>query len=144
MEIFSSVGRNLNWLPPEYKYTVQLGACKDNVAKRLLTVCQHMILLMCCRLQELEVSFCDQMTDKGLLKGIGALQELYSLRLKRGHNLTASALSMFLHRPVMACIVCLNLSECSNLDDHGVEGIANRYNKLIMVFWVTSYGLIVG
>jgi hypothetical protein len=87
-----------------------------------------MILLTSCRLQELEVSFCDQMTDKGLLEGIGPLQDLYSLRLKRGHNLTAPGLSTFLHRPAMACIVCLNLSECSSLDDHGLEGIANRCN----------------
>jgi hypothetical protein len=69
------------------------------------------------------------MTDEGLLKGIGSLQELHSLRLMRGYNLTAHGLSTFLHRPAMACMVCLNLSECSNLDDNGLEGIANRYNK---------------
>ncbi|KAJ9589696.1 hypothetical protein L9F63_017102, partial [Diploptera punctata] len=80
----------------------------------------------CTRLQVLEISFCDQMTDRGLLGGIGALQQLTSLRLKRGHNLTAQALSTFLHRPAMACIVRLNLTECSNLDDYGLEGIANR------------------
>ncbi|PNF15552.1 hypothetical protein B7P43_G16476 [Cryptotermes secundus] len=81
----------------------------------------------CVRLQELEVSFCDQMTNKGLLKGIGSLQQLHSLHLKKGHNLTARGLSMFLHRPAMACMVCLNLSECSSLDDYGLERIANRY-----------------
>jgi hypothetical protein len=72
------------------------------------------------------------MTDKGLLEGIGSLQELHTLRLKRGHNLTARGLSTFLHRPAMACMVCLNLSECSNLDDYGLEEIANRYNKFIL------------
>jgi hypothetical protein len=85
------------------------------------------------------------MTDKGLLEGIGPLQELYSLRLKRGHNLTASGLSTFLHRPAMACIVCLNLSECSSLDDHGLEGIANRYKKADCgLLGETSCGLVGG
>jgi hypothetical protein len=91
---------------------------------------------MCCRLQELGVSFCDEMTDKGLLKGIGSLQELHTLRLKRGHNLTARGLSTFLNRPAMACVVCLNLSECSNLDDYGLEGIANRYYKFILYIFL--------
>jgi hypothetical protein len=85
-----------------------------------------MMLLMCCRLQDLQVSFCDEMTDRGLLEGIGSLQELISLRLKRGLNLTAQALSTFLHRPSMSSIVLLNLSECSNLDDEGLFGIAKR------------------
>jgi hypothetical protein len=81
---------------------------------------------MYCRLQELEISFCDEMTDRGLLEGVGPLQELISLRLRRGHNLTAKALSTFLHRPSMTSIVLLNLSECSNLDDEGLFGIAER------------------
>ena len=88
------------------------------------------MLLMCCRLQKLEVSFCDEMTDRGLLEGIGSLQELTSLRLRRGRNLTAQALSTFLHRPAMTSIVLLNLSECANLDDEGLKGIAKRCNKL--------------
>jgi hypothetical protein len=70
------------------------------------------------------------MTDKGLLEGIGSLQELRSLRLKRGYNLTAQALSTFLHRPAMTSIVCLNLSECTGLDDDGLKGIAERCNQL--------------
>jgi len=84
------------------------------------------MLLMCCRLQELQVSFCDEMTDRGLLEGVGSLQELTSLRLRRGSNLTARALSTFLHRPSMTSLVLLNLSECSNLDDEGLFGIAKR------------------
>jgi hypothetical protein len=86
---------------------------------------------MYCRLQELEVSFCEEMTDKGLLEGVGSLQELMSLRLRRGRNLTAQALSTFLDRPAMTSIVHLNLSECSNLDDDGLKGIAKRCKKLI-------------
>ena len=76
------------------------------------------------------MSFCDEMTDRGLLEGIGSLQELTSLRLRRGYKFTAQALSTFLHRPSMTSIVLLNLSECSNLDDEGLYGIAKRYNKL--------------
>jgi len=66
------------------------------------------------------------MTDRGLLEGIGSLHELTSLRLTGGSNLTAQALSMFLHPPSMTSIVLLNLSECSNLDDEGLRGIAKR------------------
>ncbi|KDR11567.1 F-box protein SKP2A-like [Zootermopsis nevadensis] len=102
----------------------------------------------CARLQQLEVSFCEEMTDKGLLEGIGPLQELRSLRLKKGQNLTASGLSTFLHRPAMACIVDLNLSECSSLDDHGLEGIANRCVQLrnLSLCWcweVTDAGIMI-
>jgi len=88
------------------------------------------MLLMCCRLQELEVTFCKNMTDRGLLEGTGSLHELTSLRLNKGRNLTAQALSTFLHRPSMTSIVLLDLSECCSLDDEGLKGIAKRCNKL--------------
>jgi hypothetical protein len=70
------------------------------------------------------------MTDRGLLEGIGSLQELTSFRLNYGTNLTAQALSTFLNRPAMTSIVLLDLSSCSNLDDEGLKGIAKRCNKL--------------
>jgi len=70
------------------------------------------------------------MTDRGLLEGIGSLQELTFLMLIGGHNLTAEALSTFLHRPSMSSIVSLFLRQCNNLDDEGLEGIAERCNKL--------------
>ena len=88
------------------------------------------MLLICCRLQELALYFCYHMTDRGLLEGIGSLQELTQLRLTEGHNLTDQALSMFLHQPSMTSIVFLNLSKCSSLDDEGLKGIAKRCNKL--------------
>ena len=70
------------------------------------------------------------MTDRGLLEGIGSLQELTSLGLNDNKNVTAQALSTFLHRPSMTSIVFLNLSEFTNLDDEGLKGIAERCNKL--------------
>ena len=70
------------------------------------------------------------MTDRALLEGIGSLHELTALRLIGGRNLTAQALSTFLHRPSMSSIVLLDLSYCSNLDDEGLKGIAERCNKL--------------
>jgi len=70
------------------------------------------------------------MTDRGLLEGIGSLHELTSVRLNEGRNLTAKALSMFLHRPSMTFIMSLCLSEFPNLDDEGLEGIAERCKKL--------------
>jgi hypothetical protein len=88
------------------------------------------MLLMCCRLQELELFCCFEMTDRGLLEGIGSLQELTSLCLSGGYNLTAQALSMFLHRPSMISIVMMDLTNCINLDDEGLKGIAERCNQL--------------
>ena len=88
------------------------------------------MLLMCCRLQELELSGCENMTDRGLLDGIGSLHELTSLRLFVGDNLTAEALSTFLHGPSVTSIVSLELHDCSNLGDGGLSGIVERCNKL--------------
>jgi len=86
--------------------------------------------LKCYRLQELEICNYCTMTDIGLLEGIGPLNELTSLHLFGGFDFTAEALAEFLHRPSMASIVKLNLSECYNLDNEGLEGIAERCNKL--------------
>ena len=88
------------------------------------------MVLMCCRLQKLEITFCTEMTDRGLLEGIGSLHELTSLRLTLGVNLTAQALSEFLHRPYMTSIVLLELSLCHGLNDEGLKGIAGRCSKL--------------
>jgi len=87
------------------------------------------MLLMCCRLQELGLNNCVEMTDRSLLEGIGSLHKLTSLRLINGCKLTAQALSTFLHRPYMSSIVSLNLSGCYNLNDEGLKGIAERCNK---------------
>ena len=87
------------------------------------------MLLMCCRLQELEICSIGTMTDIGLLEGIGSLHELTSLNLTGGFDFTAEALTEFLHRPSMTSMVLLNLSGCYNLDDEGLEGIAERCNK---------------
>jgi hypothetical protein len=76
------------------------------------------------------VNGCDEMTDRGLLQGIGSLPELTSVRLFNGTNLTAQALSTFLHRPSMTSIVSLDLSHCYNLDNEGLKGIAERCDQL--------------
>ena len=88
------------------------------------------MLLMRCRLQELKVHPCYEMTDRGLLEGIGTLYELTHLRLNFGRNLTAQALSTFLHGPSMSSIVVLDLTGCFCLDDEGLKGIAKRCNML--------------
>ena len=94
---------------------------------------------MCYRLQELEVNGYNEMTDRGLLQGIGSLNELTSLHLSEGYDLTAQALSTFLHRPSMNSIVSLNLTRCIALDDEGLKGIAERCNKLtylyVQIWW---------
>jgi len=90
----------------------------------------YLYLNNCARLQELELSACCKMTDRGLLEGIGTLHELTSLRLIGGSNLTAQALSTFLHRPSMTSIVLLDLSFFCSLGDEGLEGIAERCKHL--------------
>ena len=92
------------------------------------------MLLLCCRLQELEVLYCYEMTDRGLLEGVGPLHELTSLRLNHGENLTAQGFSILLHRPSMSSITSLDLSECHNLDDEGLKGIGERCNKLTYLY----------
>jgi hypothetical protein len=108
-----------------YQYT-----SKAAVMKLSFWVCWYVMLLIGSRLQELEVSVCCEMTDRGLLEGIGSLHELTSLRLIGGHKVNAQAFSTFLHRPSMTSIVLLNLSYWSKLDDEGLKGIAERCNKL--------------
>jgi len=51
-----------------YQYTR-----KGAVIKLSFWVCWHVMLLLCCRLQELEVLYCYEMTDRGLLEGVGPL-----------------------------------------------------------------------
>jgi hypothetical protein len=111
-----------------YQYT-----SKAAVIKLSFWVHWHVMLLMCCRLQELEVSSCYKMTDGGLLDGTGSMHVLTSLRLTGGSKLTAQALSMFLHWPSMTFVVLLDLTACFSLDDEGLKGIAKRCNKLI--YW---------
>ena len=107
-----------------YQYT-----SKAAVIKLSFWVRWQVVLLICCRLQALQLSCCKNITDRGLLEGIGSMHELTFLCLNWARNLTAQALSMFLHRPSMTCIVFLFLSACSNLDDEGLKGIAERCNK---------------
>jgi hypothetical protein len=108
------------------------------VVRLSFSVCLHVTLLMCCRLQKLGVSICDEMTDRGFLEGIATLQELTSLRLRRGYKLTAKALSTFLRQTSMKSIVWLNLSGCSKLDDEGLFAIAKRCIKFTRLNVVIS------
>jgi len=55
------------------------------------------MLLMYCRLQKLGFYSCENMTDRGLLEGIGSLHELTSMLLYGSRKLSAQALSTFLH-----------------------------------------------
>ena len=116
-----------------YQYTRKVAVCK------LPFWVRWHVLLVCCRLQELEISDCEKMTDRGLLEGIGRLLEITHLHLTGGCNLTAQALSKFINRPSMASIVSLILSACLKLDDEGLKGIAERYKNLtylhVKMYW---------
>jgi len=88
------------------------------------------MLLACCRLQELKVSCCYNMTDRGLLDGMGQLHELTFLHLSFAENVTAQAFSMLFRQPSISSIISLDLSSCRNLDDEVLKGIAERCNNL--------------
>jgi hypothetical protein len=108
-----------------YQYT-----SKAAVIKLSFSVCWPVMLLVCCRLQELNVCCCTNMTDRGLLEGIGSLHELTSLTLYASSKLSAQALCTFLHRPSTTSMVLLHLSDCRNLDDEVMKVIAERCNQL--------------
>ena len=97
------------------------------------------MLRMCCRLEELEISTNGTMTDFGLLEGVGPLHELTSFHLTGCFGFSAEALAQILHRPSMAYRVSLNLTGCYYLDDEGLNGIAERCNKLtylyVQIWW---------
>ena len=115
----------LNSSTERYQYT-----SKAAVIKLSFWVRWDVMLLMCCRLQELEMISCCSMTDRGFLEGIRSLQELTSFSLDGSRQLTAQALSTFLQRPSMTSIVSLNLDACYSLDDEGLKGITKRCNML--------------
>ena len=108
-----------------YQYT-----SKAAVIKLSFWVRWHVMLLVCCRLQELELSECIDMNDIGLLEGLGSLHELTSLHLTGNFHFTDEAMTEFFHRPSMTSIKRLNLSGWSCLNDEGLEVIAERCNKL--------------
>nr|CAD7448637.1 unnamed protein product [Timema bartmani] len=100
----------------------------------------------CSRLRVLKISFCDQMTDVGLLEGVGQLQYLQNLQLRRGNLLSARGLFTFLNHCNVSNLTHLDLSECSALNDEGLLGIAKRCQQLVLLslHWcwdVTDLGL---
>ncbi|KAJ9574539.1 hypothetical protein L9F63_008278, partial [Diploptera punctata] len=105
----------------------------------LLTDKSFCFLKHCTRLQVLDMTCCRRMTDRGLLEGIGALQKLRLLKLQLGLKLTTRAFSTFLNRPAMACIIYLHLYCCPQLDDYGLEGIANRCVNLRTLYLNSCY-----
>jgi hypothetical protein len=107
-----------------YQYTSKAAAIKLSFWVRW-----RVMLLICCRLQELAVFDCWKMTNRWLLEGIGSLHKLTSFHFNEGYGATARAWSTFLHRPSMTSIVSLILRKCK-LNVEGLKGIAERCNKL--------------
>nr|CAD7427764.1 unnamed protein product [Timema monikensis] len=87
-----------------------------------------------------------EMTDVGLLEGVGQLQCLQNLQLRRGNLLSARGLFTFLNHCNVSNLAHLDLSECSALNDEGLLGIAKRCQQLVLLslHWcwdVTDLGL---
>ena len=106
-----------------------------DVIKLCFCVCWHVMLLMCCRLLELEVFNCDGMTDRRLLEGIGSLHGLTSLR----RNSTTQTWSTFLlYVPLNHMKMPKDALHCVWVDDLQNLKLFQRYITHITSVWSLS------
>ncbi|XP_037080434.1 F-box protein SKP2B-like [Pollicipes pollicipes] len=76
----------------------------------------------CRQLEVLCISFADGMTDASL-PALGGLRGLLRLKIRRGHQLSATALARLFLDENMPRLLHLDLSECSNVDDSTVDAV---------------------
>ena len=76
----------------------------------------------CRSLEALCISFADGMTDASL-EALSTLHSLMRLKIRRGHKLSAAALARLFQGQNMPCLIHLDLSECSNVDDVTVDAL---------------------
>lgn len=88
-----------------------------------LTNASFQSLRSCTLLKELGVSFCEKMTDEGLL-GILDLKQLTWLKLRKGCQLTPKGLRSLFEDVGLPQLAYVNLGECSQLDDSVLESMA--------------------
>lgn len=97
----------------------------------LLTDVVYLHFHNCPRLQELEVTSCNDIRVRGMLEGIGSLQELTSLKLSSlTLHFPTTTLIEFYHQSFMSPLVLLNLSGSSYLNDECLNEIAERCKHL--------------
>lgn len=88
-----------------------------------LSDASYQSLRACTRIKKLGVSFCEKMTDKGLL-GILDLKQLTWLKLRKGCQLTPEGLRSLFEDARLPQLAYVNLGECSQLDDSVLEAMA--------------------
>lgn len=95
-----------------------------------LTDASYQSLRTCTQLLKLGVSFCEKMTDKGLL-GIVCLRNLTWLKLRKGCQLTPAGLRTLFEDGRLPHLAHVNLGECSLLDDSVLEAMAGCCPQLL-------------
>ncbi|XP_076467804.1 uncharacterized protein LOC143298750 isoform X2 [Babylonia areolata] len=100
----------------------------------------------CHCLKILSVSFCEQLTDQSI-KHLQRLENLEKLSLRKGPAFSASALTELLSSPTLRSLTYLDLTECQQLEDQGVQAIAHTCSqklKTLCLSWcwdVTDKGM---
>ncbi|XP_063217097.1 F-box/LRR-repeat protein 20-like isoform X2 [Bacillus rossius redtenbacheri] len=102
-----------------------------------LTDASFVALSKCTGLTDLQISFCDHMTDQGLLNGIGKLTKLSVLKLRKGVQLTSPGLLKFFKSDNFSSLMYLDMSECSSLDDSTMLAIGTSARNLwvLILHW---------
>ncbi|KAK7097907.1 hypothetical protein V1264_004813 [Littorina saxatilis] len=100
----------------------------------------------CQRLHTLSVSFCDDLSDRSV-RHLLRLKQLEKLVLRKGLGLSAFAVTECFTSSVMQNLAYLDLTECQQLNDQGVQAIAQccgRSVKTLNLAWcwlVTDRGV---
>ncbi|CAL4166401.1 unnamed protein product, partial [Meganyctiphanes norvegica] len=82
-------------------------------------------LSSCMNLKHLGISFCEEMTDYGLL-GVKGLSNLTWLKLRKGCRLTAHGLSDLFSGGKLSRLTHVNLSECTELNDSVIISLSKK------------------
>ncbi|KAL8580999.1 hypothetical protein ACOMHN_048033 [Nucella lapillus] len=90
----------------------------------------------CGQLKTLSISFCELLTDRSLTH-LTRLQKLEKLCLRKGPSMTTAALQEFLCSPMLQNLTYLDLTECQQLEDTGVQAIAETCGQKLKTLYLS-------
>lgn len=127
--------------------TKELSHCLKNLFLdgEHLTDAAYQSLQACTKLEKLGVSFCEQMTDKGL-SGVSGLKYLTWLKLRKGSQLTPEGLTSLFFNGRLPLLAYVNLGECCLMDDNVLKALSRSCPRLVhlVLHWcweVTDVGI---